>query len=95
MSNRAQRRKSRMETRVVRLFDITNMTWRSPCLLEAWPKDAESDGEFSGGRHENAIYIHTHGLNYTVTYKRGAMEWTGSKLSEAARIYKTLRLIGV
>ena len=82
-----------METRVARLFDITNMTWRSPCLLEAWPKDAESYGEFSEGRHENAVYIRQLGLNYTVTYKRGAMEWTGNKLRDAAKLFKASRLL--
>lgn len=95
MSNRVERRKNRMKTRVARLFDITIMTWRSPYLLEAWPKDAESYGEFSEGRYENAVYIHKHGLSYTVTYKRGAMEWTGNNLSDAARMFKALRLIGV
>ena len=95
MSNRQERRKSRMETRVARLFDITNMTWRSPWLLEAWPKDAESYGKFSEGKHENAVYIHQHGLNYTVTYKLGAMEWTGNKLSDAAKLFKASRLLVV
>ena len=97
MSNRQERRKMRMESRITRLFELTNVSWLAPNVIEAWPEcDPEQYADCGVDRfHPDAVYIRTHGTSYTVTYKRGAMEWTGNKLSDAAKMYKALRLLGV
>ena len=97
MSNRQERRKMRLESRVARLFELTNVSWLAPNVIEAWPEcDPEQYADCGVDRfHPDAVYIRTHGTSYTVIYKRGAMEWAGSKLSDAAKLYKTVRLLVV
>lgn len=95
MSNRQERRKMRMESRIARLFELTNLSWVAPNVVEAWPEcDPEQYADCGVDRfHPDAVYIRTHGTSYTVTYKRGGLEWTGNKLSDAARLFKTARLL--
>lgn len=97
MSNRQERRKMRMESRITRLFKLNNLSWVAPNVIEAWPEcDPEQYADTGvDGLHPDAVYIRQHGLNYTVTYKRGGLEWKGNKLSEAARLFKTARLLVV
>ena len=101
MSNRGERRKNRMERRIIRLFGLTNMAWLAPNVIEAWPdnrtlSNAEpSQRDKVDGLFHDAVYIRTHGTSYTVTYKRGAMEWTGNKLNEGAKLFKASRLLVV
>lgn len=97
MSNRQERRKNRMETRIARLFELTNLSWLAPNVVEAWPEGDPEQYADTGvdGLHPDAVYIRQLGLNYTVTYKRGAMEWTGNKLSDAAKLFKASRLLVV
>ena len=84
MSNRRERRKNRMGTRICRLFELTNLSWLAPNIIEAWP---ECDPD--------AVYIRMHGTSYTVIYKRGGLEWTGNKLRDAAKLFKASRLLVV
>lgn len=97
MSNRQERRKNRLETRIARLFELSNMAWVAPNVVEAWPEGDPEQYADTGvdGLHPDAVYIRQHGLNYTVTYKRGAMEWTGNKLRDAAKLFKASRLLVV
>ena len=97
MSNRRERRKNRMETRIARLFELTNLSWLAPNVVEAWPEGDPEQYADTGvdGLHPDAVYIRTHGTGYTVTYKRGAMEWTGNKLRDAAKLFKASRLLVV
>ena len=97
MSNRGERRKNRMERRIIRLFELTNLSWIAPNLIEAWPEgEPEQYADCGVDRlHPDAVYIRTHGTSYTVTYKRGALEWTGNKLSEGAKLFKASRLLVV
>ena len=86
-----------MERRIARLFELTNMAWLASNVIEAWPEGDPEQYANTGvdGLHPDAVYIRTHGTSYTVTYKRGGLEWTGNKLSEAARLFKTARLLVV
>ena len=97
MSNRRERRKNRMERRIARLFEVTNMAWLAPNVVEAWPEgDPEQYADCGvDGLHPDAVYIRTHGTSYTVTYKRGAIEWTGNNLRNAAMLFKVARLLMV
>ena len=97
MSNRQERRKNRMESRIARLFELTNLSWLAPNVIEAWPEcDPEQYADCGVDRfHPDAVYIRTHGTSYTVTYKRGGMEWSGNKLRDAAKLFKTSRLLVV
>ena len=97
MSNRKERRKNRMESRIARLFKLTNLSWVAPNVVEAWPEGEPEQYADCGvdGLHPDAVYIRTHGTSYTVIYKRGGLEWTGNKLSDAARLFKTARLLVV
>lgn len=97
MSNRGERRRNRMERRIIRLFELTNLNWVAPNVVEAWPPgDPEQYADLgTDGFHPDAVYIRTHGTSYTVTYKRGAMEWTGNKLTEGAKLFKASRLLVV
>lgn len=97
MSNRRERRKNRMERRIIRLFGLTNMAWLAPNVIEAWPEgDLEQYADLGTDRlHPDAVYIRTHGTSYTVIYKRGGLEWTGNKLRDAAKLFKTARLLVV
>ena len=101
MSNRKERRKNRMESRIARLFELSNMAWLAPNVVEAWPdnltlSNAEpSQRDEVDGLFHDAIYIRMHGTSYTVTYKRGVMEWTGNKLRDAAKLFKASRLLVV
>jgi hypothetical protein len=98
MSNRQERHKERLKRRISRLFDSGHMNWRGPNFIEVWPTNQELAAAVpeeldDDGLHPDAIYIRQLGLNYTMTYRRGALEWSGDKLSEAARLYKTIRLL--
>ena len=90
-----------MERRIIRLFGLTNMAWLAPNVIEAWPdnrtlSNAEpSQRDEVDGLFHDAVYIRVHGTSYTVTYKRGAMGWTGNKLSEGAKLFKASRLLVV
>lgn len=97
MSNRKERRKNRMETRICRLFELTNLSWLAPNVIEAWPEcDPEQYADCGADRfHPDAVYIRTHGTSYTVIYKRGGLEWTGNKLRDAAKLFKASRLLVV
>ena len=97
MSNRGERRRNRLESRITRLFELTNLSWLAPNVVEAWPPgDPEQYADLGTDRlHPDAVYIRTHGTSYTVTYKRGAMQWTGNKLSDAAKLFKASRLLVV
>lgn len=95
MSNRRERRKNRLEGRILRLFELINLSWVAPNVVEGWPECVPEQYADCGveGFHPDAVYIRTHGLNYTVIYKRGGMHWTGNKLRDAAKLYKTVRLL--
>lgn len=97
MSNRQERRKLRLESRIARLFELTNLSWLAPNVVEAWPPgDPEQYADCGvDGLHPDAVYIRQHGLNYTVTYKRGGMQWQGNKLRDAVKLFKTSRLLVV
>ena len=97
MSNRQERRKMRMESRIARLFELNNLSWLAPNVVEAWPPgDPEQYADLGTDRmHPDAVYIRTHGTSYTVTYKRGGLEWTGNKLCDAAKLFKASRLLVV
>ena len=97
MSNRQERRKNRIESRIARLFELNNLSWLAPNVVEAWPPgDPEQYADCGVDRlHPDAVYIRMNGLNYTVTYKRGGLEWTGNKLRDAAKLFKASRLLVV
>ena len=97
MSNRRERRRYRLESRIARLFELSNLSWVAPNVVEAWPEcDPEQYADCGvEGFHPDALYIRVHGTSYTVTYKRGAMEWTGNKLRDAAKLFKASRLLVV
>ena len=97
MSNRQHRRKTRLEGRIARLFELSNLSWVAPNVVEAWPEcDPEQYADCGvEGFHPDALYIRVHGTSYTVTYKRGAMHWKGNKLCDAARVFKASRLLVV
>ena len=88
-----------MESRIARLFELSNMAWLSPNTVEAWPDSITLSNAEPGQRDEvdglfhDALYIRVHGTSYTVTYKRGAMHWKGNKLRDAARVFKASRLL--
>ena len=95
MSNRRDRRRLRLEDRIARLFELTNLNWMAPNVVEARPSgDPEQYADLGiDGLHPDAVYIRIHGLNYIVTYKRGAMHWKGDRLSDAAKLFKASRLL--
>ena len=101
MSNRQERRKTRLEGRIARLFELSNMAWLTPNTVEAWPDSITLSNAEPGQRDEvdgffdDAVYIRVHGTSYTVTYKRGAMHWKGNKVRDAAKLFKASRLLVV